>query len=154
MASSLSSLLLLLSLTSFAAVALADYPLPYNFTRVCDANRYASLNLSISDFAFCNQSLSYYLRAKNLVDSMNLTEKAKQLGNNNNGEWYAVAAGVPRLGLPAYNWWSEALHGVSYIGGGTSFGGPDVKGATSFPLPINSAAAFNATLWREIGKVS
>ncbi|XP_020255004.1 probable beta-D-xylosidase 5 [Asparagus officinalis] len=154
MASSLSSLLplLLLSLTSFAALSLADYPLPYNFTHVCDAKRYASLNLSIPDFAFCDKSLSYYVRAKNLVDSMNLTEKAKQLGNNNNGEWYAVAAGVPRLGLPAYNWWSEALHGVSYIGGGTSFGGPDVKAATSFPLPINSAAAFNATLWREIGK--
>jgi beta-glucosidase-like glycosyl hydrolase len=62
------------------------------------------------------------------------------------------AAGVPRLGIQGYEWWSEALHGVSNIGPGTKFGGA-FPSATSFPQVITTAASFNASLWQAIGQV-
>ncbi|XP_057958221.1 probable beta-D-xylosidase 2 [Malania oleifera] len=62
------------------------------------------------------------------------------------------ASAVPRLGIEAYEWWSEALHGVSDTGPGVHFGGA-FPGATSFPLVITTAASFNASLWRQIGQV-
>ena len=43
-------------------------------------------------------------RAADLVHRMTLAEKATQMQNN--------SAAVPRLNIPAYQWWSEALHGV------------------------------------------
>ncbi|WCJ43056.1 beta-xylosidase 1 [Euphorbia peplus] len=115
-----------------------------NFTYVCDPSRYASLGLDISTFAFCDKSLPYDVRAKDLVNLMTLHEKVQQLGDR--------AYGVPRLGLPKYKWWSEALHGVSYVGHGTFFD-KVVPGATSFPTVILSAASFNETLWKNIGQV-
>lgn len=94
---------------------------------------------------FCDQSLSYDVRAKDLVDQMTLLEKVQQIGDK--------ATGVPRLGLPAYNWWSEALHGVSDFGDGATHFGDIVPGATSFPPPILTAASFNESLWKTIGQV-
>ncbi|PKA61544.1 putative beta-D-xylosidase 2 [Apostasia shenzhenica] len=75
---------------------------------------------------------------------MTLPEKIGQLGDK--------AVGVPRIGLPKYNWWSEALHGVSFVGHATYFG-DIVPGATSFPMVITSAAAFNQSLWNHMGQV-
>ena len=75
---------------------------------------------------------------------MTVPEKVAQLGN--------AADGVPRLGLPKYNWWSEALHGVSNFGGGSYFDS-QVPGATSFPTPITTTSAFNELLWKNIGQV-
>ncbi|RRT70931.1 hypothetical protein B296_00022296 [Ensete ventricosum] len=138
-------ILLFLSVAAtIAAVSYADdFPPPYDFKHVCDPGRYKKLNLSVDKFAFCDKSLPYRARAKNLVDSLTLQEKVTLLGNQNSD--------VPRLGLPRYNWWSEALHGVSNVGGGSRFG-KNVPGATSFPLPITSAAAFNEQLWKAIGQ--
>jgi beta-glucosidase-like glycosyl hydrolase len=62
------------------------------------------------------------------------------------------AAAVPRLGIQGYEWWSEALHGVSNVGPGTKFGGA-FPGATAFPQVITTAASFNESLWEEIGRV-
>lgn len=101
-------------------------------------------NVDISGLQFCNTSLPYDVRAKDLVDSMTLEEKAHQLGNK--------ATGVPRLGIPPYQWWSEALHGVSTSGPGTFFNGT-VPAATSFPTPLSSTASFNESLWRTLGQV-
>ncbi|KAI4298555.1 hypothetical protein L6164_032102 [Bauhinia variegata] len=97
-----------------------------------------------SKFPFCNTSLSYVARAKDLVSRLTLQEKAQQLVN--------AAAGISRLGVPAYEWWSEALHGVSNVGPGTRFDSR-VPGATSFPAVILSAASFNASLWYKMGQV-
>ncbi|KAJ0980535.1 hypothetical protein J5N97_008790 [Dioscorea zingiberensis] len=128
------TLLLLLCLASFkTSIA----------THVCDPQRYQQLGLNMRNFPFCDITKPYSERVKSLVDSMVLSEKAAQLGNN--------ADGVPRLGLPSYNWWSEALHGVSYVGSGSHFDSA-VPGATSFPLPITTAAAFNELLWLNIGQ--
>ncbi|XP_021595118.2 probable beta-D-xylosidase 5 [Manihot esculenta] len=98
----------------------------------------------MSKFAFCDSSLSYDVRARDLVNHMTLHEKVRQLGD--------LAYGVPRLGLPKYEWWSEALHGVSNVGPGTFFDDL-VPGATSFPSVILTTASFNESLWKNIGQV-
>ncbi|KAK1290990.1 putative beta-D-xylosidase 5 [Acorus calamus] len=110
---------------------------------VCDPVRFSQLGLDMSVFRYCDKSLPYHVRAKDLIDSMTLPEKAVQLGNK--------AYGVPRLGLPPYEWWSEALHGVSSTGPGTWFNST-VPGATSFPTVILSTASFNESLWKTIGQ--
>ena len=65
---------------------------------------------------YLNPSLPAATRAADLVRRMTLEEKASQLVNHSRA--------IPRLGVPAYDWWSEALHGVA------------VKGTTEFPEPI------------------
>lgn len=97
-----------------------------------------------SQFPFCNSSLSYEVRARDLVSSLSLKEKVQQLVNN--------AAGISRLGVPPYEWWSEALHGVSNVGPAVKFNAT-VPGATSFPAVILSAASFNVSLWLKMGQV-
>lgn len=115
-----------------------------NFTYVCDPKRLDDLGLEISSFAFCDSSLPYPVRVKDLVDRMTIDEKVLQLGNHGKG--------VQRLGLPKYEWWSEALHGVSNVGPGTYFDDL-VPGATSFPTVILTTASFNESLWKTIGQV-
>ncbi|KAK7825634.1 putative beta-d-xylosidase 2 [Quercus suber] len=78
-----------------------------NFTYVCDPARYAQLGLDVKSLPFCDKKLSYQVRARDLVRQMTLYEKVRQLGNH--------AYGVPRLGIPEYEWWSEALHGLSNV---------------------------------------
>ncbi|XP_043687886.1 probable beta-D-xylosidase 2 [Telopea speciosissima] len=74
---------------------------------------------------------------------MTLGEKVKQLGNHANG--------VSRVGLPSYEWWSEALHGVSNQGPGVQFT-KEIPSATNFPTVILTAASFNQSLWKTIGQ--
>ncbi|KAJ8768328.1 hypothetical protein K2173_021481 [Erythroxylum novogranatense] len=114
------------------------------FTHICHPKRYELLGLKMSDFLFCDQSLPYHVRAKELVNHMTITEKVLQMGNH--------AKGVNRLGVPKYEWWSEALHGVANTGPGTFFDSV-VPGATSFPNVILTAASFNESLWRRLGEV-
>ncbi|KAF7813558.1 beta-D-xylosidase 1 [Senna tora] len=73
-----------------------------------------------------------------------MQEKIRLLVNN--------AIALPRLGIQGYEWWSEALHGVSDVGPGAKFGGP-YPAATSFPQVISTAASFNQSLWHQIGRV-
>jgi p-hydroxybenzoate 3-monooxygenase len=70
-------------------------------------------------------------RARGLVAQMTLDEKIGQLLN--------VAPALPRLGIPAYNWWTESLHGAL---------GP--MPTTNFPQPIGLAASFDAPLMRQV----
>ncbi|PTN55727.1 glycoside hydrolase family 3 protein [Stenotrophomonas panacihumi] len=70
-------------------------------------------------------------RAADLVSRMTLEEKVSQMQNS--------AAAIPRLGVPAYDWWNEALHGVARAGG-----------ATVFPQAIAMAATFDAPLMHQI----
>ena len=71
-------------------------------------------------------------KARALVERMTLEEKASQLRYD--------APAIDRLGIPAYNWWNETLHGVAR--GGT---------ATSFPQAIALAATFDDALVRTLG---
>ncbi|KAL0648143.1 hypothetical protein Bca4012_046434 [Brassica carinata] len=95
-------------------------------------------------YGFCNTGLNAEARVTDLVGRLTLEEKI--------GFLVSKATGVSRLGIPDYNWWSEALHGVSDVGDGSSFKGP-VPGATSFPQVILTAASFNVSLFQAIGKV-
>ena len=71
-------------------------------------------------------------RARELVGKMTLEEKASQLKYD--------APAIPRLGVPAYNWWNEGLHGVARAGV-----------ATVFPQAIAIGAAFDTELAEKIG---
>ncbi len=73
-------------------------------------------------------------RANDLLRRMSLAEKVAQLQND--------APGIPRLGLPAYNYWNEALHGVANDGI-----------ATVFPEPIGGAATWDPELLHQEGHV-
>lgn len=63
--------------------------------------------------AYLDTSLSMDDRVSDLVGRMTLEEKASQL--------LYTAAAIPRLGVPEYNWWNEALHGVARAGYATVF---------------------------------
>jgi len=73
-------------------------------------------------------------RANDLIRRMSLAEKVAQLRNG--------APGIPRIGLPAYNYWNEALHGVANNGI-----------ATVFPEPIGAASSWNPALFHQEGKI-
>ncbi|MBB6143125.1 beta-glucosidase [Silvibacterium bohemicum] len=72
---------------------------------------------------YMNPQLPPQVRATDLVRRMTLEEKATQMQNN--------SAAVPRLKVPAYQWWSEALHGVIN------------EGVTEYPEPVGLAATFD-----------
>ena len=97
----------------------------------------------LSTFPICDQSLPSRQRAADLISRMTTAEKITQLAT--------TASGIPRLGLPAIQWWSEALHGVAYSPG-VSFGG-DLPAATSFPMPINLGASFNLSLVHQMASI-
>jgi beta-glucosidase len=67
---------------------------------------------------------SFEERAADLVSRMTLEEKVSQLQND--------AAAIPRLDVPAHEWWNEALHGVARAGA-----------ATVFPQAIGISATFD-----------
>ncbi|KAK6265198.1 hypothetical protein QUC31_016035 [Theobroma cacao] len=98
----------------------------------------------MAQFAYCDKSLPYNVRAKDLVDRLTLVEKAQQMTDNSSVD-------IPRIGLPHYKWWSEALHGVAETGDGTHFDSL-VPSATVFPNVILTTASFNKTLWKTIGQ--
>lgn len=79
-----------------------------------------------------DSSRSFEMRAADLVARMTLEEKVAQMLND--------APAIPRLGVPKYEWWNEALHGVARAGD-----------ATVFPQAIGMAATFDPAL---IGKVA
>jgi len=83
---------------------------------------------------YLNPLLPMSDRVDDLVGRMTLEEKASQLVNQ--------ARAIPRLQVPAYDWWSEALHGVANAGT-----------ATVFPEPIGLAATFDAPLIHDMAVV-
>ena len=83
----------------------------------------------------CSQNVSPEQRARDLVAKMSLEEKASLMVH--------PSAPVDQLGIPAYNWWNEALHGVARNGK-----------ATVFPQPIGMAASFDEPLLEEVFTVA
>ncbi|RDS85278.1 glycoside hydrolase family 3 protein [Dyella psychrodurans] len=101
--------------TLFAALALTTATLPvWSQTAI-----YQDPNRSFED------------RAADLVSRMTLEEKVSQMQN--------AAPAIPRLGIPAYDWWNEGLHGVARAGQ-----------ATVFPQAIGLAATFDTQLMGEV----
>ncbi len=75
--------------------------------------------------------MTFFERAKALVAKMTVEEKILQMQHS--------APAIERLGVPAYNWWNECLHGVARQGT-----------ATVFPQAIGMAASFNTDLMEEV----
>ncbi|XP_074295151.1 putative beta-D-xylosidase 6 [Silene latifolia] len=98
-----------------------------------------------NSYLFCNKSLPTSSRSNSLLSLLTLHEKTQFLCNN--------FTGIPRLGLPPYQWWSESLHGIATNGPGISFNGT-IKAATMFPQVLNQAATFNKTLWFHIASAT
>ena len=99
------------------------------------------INLSFSaqeesgtDYPFRDTSLSIDERVEDLIDRLSLEEKAMQMVHN--------SPGIERLGIPEYNWWNEALHGVGRSGV-----------ATVFPQAIGLGATFDEELIHEVATV-
>ena len=87
----------------------------------------------MKDLAFWDPELSVAERVRDLLSRLTPAEKAAQMLHE--------APAVPRLGIPAYNWWNECLHGVARAGT-----------ATVFPQAIGLAASFDVNLMGEVAR--
>ncbi len=83
---------------------------------------------------YLNPALPTNERVNDLISRMTLEEKASQLVNQ--------ARAVPRLNIPAYDWWSEGLHGVAFAGT-----------ATVFPESIGLSATWDTDLLHQVATV-
>ena len=87
----------------------------------------------VGDAAYLDPGLAPAHRAADLVSRMTLEEKVLQM--------QSTAPAIPRLAVPAYNWWNEALHGV-------------VQGrATVFPQAIGLAATWDTDLLHRVANI-
>ncbi|KAI1298555.1 glycoside hydrolase family 3 protein [Xylaria venustula] len=93
----------------------------------------------------CDSTASPAERAAALIKVWNITEKTANFIN--------TSPGAARLGLPPYQWWSEALHGVAGSPGVTFNTSGEYSGATSFASPILMSAAFDDDLIHEVAAV-
>ena len=78
---------------------------------------------AVTQYPYLNVNLSYAERVENLLSLLTPEEKVGLMMNK--------SVSIDRLGIPSYNWWSEACHGVRQ------------GGYTVYPQPIGMAAAFN-----------
>lgn len=83
---------------------------------------------------FHDPSLPIDKRVDDIVSRLTLEEKVAQTLDR--------APAIPRLGIPAYNWWNEGLHGIARSGF-----------ATMFPQAIGNAATWDAPLVKQIGEI-
>jgi beta-glucosidase len=93
-----------------------------------------SASSALEKLSYLDTSLSFAERAKDLVGRLTLEEKVGLMNH--------PAQGVPRLNIPAYNYWSEALHGVARSGR-----------ATVFPQVIGMAATWDKELIHQVASV-
>src|SRR5437764_8551145 len=93
----------------------------FSFTNLCFAQ---------TIYPFQNPSLSFEERVNDLVSRLTLEEKVAQMLN--------AAPAIPRLGVPAYDWWNEVLHGVART----------PYHVTSYPQAIAMAATFDTSSLR------
>ncbi|MFZ2350905.1 MAG: hypothetical protein WAW24_05120, partial [Bacteroidales bacterium] len=89
------------------------------------------VSVSAQQYPFLDTGLSFEKRVDDLVSRMTTEEKASQL--------LYTAPAIPRLGIPEYNWWNEALHGVARAGH-----------ATVFPQSITFANSWNEELMLDV----
>src|SRR6185437_6463319 len=98
---------------------------------LCAAIALAGTGYAAEPAPWLDTSASFENRAAALVARMTLKEKAAQMQN--------AAPAIERLGVPAYDWWNEGLHGVARAGQ-----------ATVFPQAIGLAATFDVPLMGQV----
>ncbi|MCI7016997.1 MAG: PA14 domain-containing protein, partial [Prevotella sp.] len=95
----------------------------------------ACSNVSAQQWPYQNTNLSAHERAVDLTSRLTLKEKADLMCDE--------SPAIPRLGIKAFSWWSEALHGLANQGN-----------VTVFPEPIGMAASFNVPLVEKVFSVA
>ncbi|MDD7721762.1 MAG: glycoside hydrolase family 3 C-terminal domain-containing protein, partial [bacterium] len=95
-----------------------------------------SLTAQTADFPFRDPSLPLEVRVKDIISRLTLEEKVELMKHE--------APAVPRLGIPAYNWWNEALHGVART----------KEKVTVFPQAIGMAATFDTEALQQMGDIT
>ncbi|KAJ7702980.1 glycoside hydrolase family 3 protein [Mycena rosella] len=135
----------MLLLLAFAAAANAFVHSNITGSAVSQSGFPDCVNGPLSNNTVCDTTKDPITRAKALLDLWTTTE---MIHNS------LTTDGVPRLGIPPYDWWSEASHGVAWTGPGVSFAssGP-FSYATSFPQPIILGAAFDDDLVKAVATV-
>jgi beta-glucosidase len=113
-------LLVLIFLASFSALAVAQGA--------------AQASSDLANAKFRNPALPVDERVNDLILRMTLEEKVSQMRDR--------AVGIPRLGVPPYEWWNEGLHGVAFAGY-----------ATNFPQVIGMAATWDTDLVHRMAEV-
>lgn len=87
----------------------------------------------VYDYPFQNPDLELKVRVSDLISRLTLAEKVQLMKH--------ASPGVPRLGVPPYDWWNEALHGVART----------QEKVTVYPQAIGMAATFDAEALRKMG---
>lgn len=87
-------------------------------------------------YPFRDPSLPMEVRVKDLISRLTLDEKVLLMKHD--------SPAIPRLGIPAYNWWNEALHGVART----------PEKVTVFPQAIGMAATFNTEALQKMGDIT
>lgn len=93
----------------------------------------ANLNAQSYDYPFQNPNLDREVRINDLIARLTLSEKVQLMKHQ--------SPGVPRLGVPAYDWWNEALHGVART----------KEKVTVYPQAIGMAATFDVKALEKMG---
>lgn len=88
------------------------------------------------DYPFRNPDLPLDVRIQDIISRLTLEEKVQLMKH--------AAPAVPRLGIPAYNWWNEALHGVART----------KEKVTVFPQAIGMAATFDPEALEKMGDIT
>jgi beta-glucosidase len=92
-------------------------------------------------------SYSFQERAADLVSRMTVQEKASQMVSSQ-------SPAITRLGVPAYGWWNEALHGVSRSQTATSGNATTLTNTTSYPIDQSLGSTWNPDLiYRVAGQI-
>jgi hypothetical protein len=90
---------------------------------------------------WCNAELPIDARVKDMISRLSIAEKIDALDTSESP--------LNSLGLNAYNWWSEATHGISHVSNTPSRG---TKYETNFAFPITTAMSFNRSMWWATGQ--
>jgi hypothetical protein len=93
-----------------------------------------------ANWTICDAAADINARAADLVSRLSLADKYLALGT--------ATPLLPSVGLPAYQWWSEATHG---IGGPGVHNGGNLTGSINTALPITTSCSFNRTMWTKTG---
>ena len=96
---------------------------------------FISCSRKSENYLFQDEKLSFEQRAEDLVSRLTLEEKVSQMMED--------APAIPRLGIPAYNWWNETLHGVAR----------SKDTVTVFPQAIALAANFDREAVKLMGEI-
>ncbi|MDR1152210.1 MAG: hypothetical protein LBK72_07015, partial [Bifidobacteriaceae bacterium] len=142
----LTSLIAASVVAAFAAVGLQSAPSPI-----------ATPAQAVDAPAYQDTTLPFEVRAADLVSRMTLAEKAQQL-RATNPNFGGQAPGISRLGVRAYSYWNEALHGVARAGAAAPAtatpAGTVVGEATEFPTGLGLATSWNRDLVGQMAKTT